>query len=102
MPGCCVCMTSVRVCVTATTVRHPRCSQIVRFSNVLRGVFANPGSDPLSLKLAAKALGHLARVGGSMSGDFVGYEARADAHARRRARPRGEWRAVVTCARPHR
>jgi len=48
-------------------------TKIVRFANYLR-VVAPSTSDPAVLRLAAKALGHLARAGGTMTADFVEYE----------------------------
>ncbi len=49
-------------------------TKIIRFANCLRGVFPSPTADPDTLKLASKALGHLARAGGTMTADFVEFE----------------------------
>ena len=48
--------------------------KIIRFANFLRGVFALVTVDTPTLRLAARALGHLARAGGPMTADFVEFE----------------------------
>jgi len=50
--------------------------KIIRFANFLRGVFAQVTVDTPTLRLAARALGHLARAGGPMTADFVEFEVR--------------------------
>lgn len=47
-------------------------TKIIRFANYLRMVVSS--SDPVILDMASKALGHLARAGGTLTPDFVEFE----------------------------
>ncbi|CEM08834.1 unnamed protein product [Vitrella brassicaformis CCMP3155] len=54
-------------------------TKIIRFSNYLRMIFQQCSSGPLEhsiLPRATRALGHLARAGGTMTADFVEFELR--------------------------
>lgn len=53
-------------------------AKIIRFANYLRKVFqqAPVSADTATLVMAAKALGHLARAGGTLTADFVEFEVR--------------------------
>ena len=47
-------------------------TKITRFANYLRIIL--PGSDPQIMQLASKALGKLARPGGTLTAEFVEFE----------------------------
>lgn len=49
-------------------------AKIIRFSNYLRNFFVQPHTSKIALERAAKALGHLARAGGTLTADFVEFE----------------------------
>ena len=48
--------------------------KIIRFANYLRGFFSSASPETVTLERASKALGHLARAGGTLTADFVEFE----------------------------
>ncbi|CAE8625646.1 unnamed protein product [Polarella glacialis] len=49
-------------------------TKTIRFANYLRMVFQQPVMEASTLMQASRALGHLARAGGSVTADFVEFE----------------------------
>ncbi|CAK0859513.1 unnamed protein product [Prorocentrum cordatum] len=49
-------------------------TKIIRFANYLRMVFQQPVVETPTLTYASRALGHLARAGGTVTADFVEFE----------------------------
>ena len=47
---------------------------IIRFANYLRNFFVQPATARSAMVRASKALGHLARAGGTLTTDFVDFE----------------------------
>jgi len=58
-------------------------AKTAHFAGALREAF-QPSTDPLTMEVAAAALGHLVRSGGALTADIVEFEARA--RGARRAR----------------
>jgi hypothetical protein len=51
-------------------------AKTAHFAGALREAF-QPSTDPLTMEVAAAALGHLVRSGGALTADIVEFEARA-------------------------
>lgn len=65
-----------RKCVPRAQLLGEDAAKTAHFASNLREVF-QPSTEPLTMEVAAAALGHLVRSGGALTADVVEFEARA-------------------------